>query len=210
MGVPFDRLVDGGARRFPHGEVIFRQGDDVPGLFLVIGGAVRLSSVTASGREVVVALLGRGDLFGESALLGDRSPVDARSVGGTEVLWLPLATIRSMIEGHPATGEQLLRLVAARLHRTALALEEALAGSLPARVAGRLRELAQDHGVPGPGGIALSVPLTQVELARMVGASREAVNRCMGALAARGLVRSDERGFVISDPDALGREVVAS
>ena len=190
-------------RRLPHGEVIVRQGDRVSSLFLVTAGAVRLSSVTASGREIVVGLLCRGDLFGESALLGDPSLVRAQAVGPTTVLALPIASMRAMLERTPATAEELLRLIAARLHRTSAALEDAMAADLPTRVVGRLRELADDHGVPGPHGVRLRIPLTQDELARMVGASRESVNRTVGALAARGVVHSGGGRFVITDPDAL-------
>ena len=190
-------------RRLPHGEVIVRQGDRVSSLFLVTSGAVRLSSVTASGREIVVGLLCRGDLFGESALLGDPSLVRAQAVGPTTVLALPIASMRAMLERTPATAEELLRLIAARLHRTSAALEDAMAADLPTRVVGRLRELADDHGVPGPHGVRLRIPLTQDELARMVGASRESVNRTVGALAARGVIRSGGGRFVITDPDAL-------
>jgi CRP-like cAMP-binding protein len=113
--------------------------------------------------------------------------------------------LRAILERNPETAEQLLRLIAARLHRTSAALEDALAADVPARVAGRLRELATHHGAPGPAGVRLRIPLTQDELARMVGASREAVNRSMGALAARGLVRSSGRRLFITDPDALER-----
>ena len=190
-------------RRLPHGEVIVRQGDRVSSLFLVTSGAVRLSSVTASGREIVVGLLCRGDLFGESALLGDPSLVRAQAVGPTTVLALPIPSMRAMLERTPATAEELLRLIAARLHRTSAALEDAMAADLPSRVVGRLRELADDHGVPGPHGVRLRIPLTQDELARMVGASRESVNRTIGALVARGVVRSGGGRFVITDPDAL-------
>lgn len=191
-------------RRLPHGEVIVRQGDVVSSLFLVSAGAVRLSSVTASGREIVVGLLCQGDLFGESALLGDPSLVDARAVGPTTLLALPIPSLRATLERNPATAEQLLRLIAARLHRTSAALEDAMTADLPTRVAGRLHQLAHDHGVAGPHGVRLRVPLTQDELARMVGASRESVNRTLGALAARGVVRSGGGRFVITDPDALG------
>ena len=190
-------------RRLPQGEVIVRQGDAVSSLFLVTSGAVRLSSVTASGREIVVGLLCRGDLFGESALLGDPSLVRAQAVGPTTVLALPIPSLRATLERAPATAEELLRLIASRLHRTSAALEDAMVADLPTRVVGRLRELADDHGVPGPHGIRLRVPLTQDELARMVGASRESVNRTMGALAARGVVRSGGGRIVITDPDAL-------
>jgi len=198
-----DRTEGGVTRRLPHGEVIVRQGDAVSSLFLVTAGAVRLSSVTASGREIVVGLLCRGDLFGESALLGDPSLVRAEAVGPTTLLALPIASLRSTLERTPATAEELLRLIAARLHRTSAALEDAMAADLPSRVVGRLRELADDHGVPGPNGVRLRVPLTQDELARMVGASRESVNRTVGALAARGVVRSSGGRIVITDPDAL-------
>jgi CRP-like cAMP-binding protein len=203
VGVALDRTEGGVTRRLPHGEVIVRQGDRVSSLFLVTSGAVRLSSVTASGREIVVGLLCRGDLFGESALLGDPSLVRAQAVGPTTVLALPIASMRAMLERTPATAEELLRLIAARLHRTSAALEDAMAADLPSRVVGRLRELADDHGVPGPHGVRLRIPLTQDELARMVGASRESVNRTVGALAARGVVRSGGGRFVITDPDAL-------
>jgi CRP-like cAMP-binding protein len=203
VGVALDRTEGGVTRRLPHGEVIVRQGDAVSSLFLVTAGAVRLSSVTASGREIVVGLLCRGDLFGESALLGDPSLVRAQAVGPSAVIALPIASLRTTLERTPATAEELLRLIAARLHRTSAALEDAMAADLPTRVVGRLRELADDHGVPGPSGVRLRVPLSQDELARMVGASRESVNRTVGALAARGVVRSGGGRIVITDPDAL-------
>jgi CRP/FNR family transcriptional regulator, cyclic AMP receptor protein len=203
VGVPLDRFDDGVTRRLPHGGVIARQGDAAMSLFLVVAGAVRLSSVTTSGREVVVGLLCPGDLFGEAALLGGRSPVDARAVGEATVVALPIPSLRSLLERHPATAEELLRMIAARLHRTSAALEEALVGDLGTRIAGRLRELADVHGVRAAGGVRLRVPLTQEELARMVGASRESVNRSVGALTARGLIRSKGRRLVITDPEAL-------
>jgi CRP-like cAMP-binding protein len=199
----------GTPRRLPHGDVVLRQGDPATCLFLVTAGAVRLSSVTRDGREVVVALLGAGDVFGECALLGRCSPVEARVVGQTDVVAIAIPVLRDVIERHPATAEELLRLVASRLHRTSRALEEALAGDVPTRVSHRLRDLAEEHGTHSREGVTIRVPLTQEELGRMVGASREAVNRTLGGLAARGLVRSHGGVVVIPDPDALDAEPVA-
>ena len=150
VGVALDRTEGGVTRRIPHGEVIVRQGDAVTSLYLVTAGAVRLSSVTASGREIVVGLLCQGDLFGESALLGDPSQVRAQAVGPTMLLALPIPSLRAILERNPHTAEELLRLVAARLHRTSAALEDALSADVSARVAGRLRDLAIHHGVPEP------------------------------------------------------------
>jgi CRP/FNR family transcriptional regulator len=208
VGVPVEASAAGTPRRLPHGDVVVRQGDHTSCLFLVSTGVVRLSSVTRDGREVVVALLGAGDLFGESALLGRPSAVDARAVGPTEVVVLPIAHVRGVLRHHPSTAEEMLRLVASRLHRTSRALEEALLGTVPARVSSRLRDLAETHGAAEPDGIHIRVPITQDELARMVGASREAVNRTLGGLTARGLVRTEGRTVVIPDPEALDGEPV--
>jgi CRP/FNR family transcriptional regulator len=204
VGVPVGASAAGTPRRLPHGDVVVRQGDRTSCLFLVTAGVVRLSSVTREGREVVVALLGVGDLFGEDALIGQPSSVDARAVGPTEVVVLPLVHVRGVLRHSPSTAEEMLRLVASRLHRTSRALEDALTGRLPARLSSRLRDLAEAHGAAGPGGVHIRVPITQDELARMVGASREAVNRTLGGLAARGVVRTQGRTIVIPDPAALG------
>jgi CRP/FNR family transcriptional regulator, cyclic AMP receptor protein len=192
-------------RRYRHGDVVLGQGRAVTCLRLVLSGAVRLSAVVPSGREVVVALLGPGDVFGELALLGGGpSPVEARAVGPeTRVVALHVPALREIVRRAPACSEELLRLVAARLHRTTTALEEALAHDVPGRISLRLRDLARSHGTVAPHGVALPPRLTQDEIARMVGATRESVNRTLSTLSARGLVRVQDRRYVLPDPDAL-------
>ncbi|MEX2202884.1 MAG: Crp/Fnr family transcriptional regulator [Actinomycetota bacterium] len=215
MGLPADRTIAGRTvagtpRRLPHGEVVIRQGDPVACLFFVTQGAVRLSAVTREGREVVVAILGAGEVFGECALLGSPSPVEARVVGRTDVVAMPVPLLRDVLERHPATAEELLRLVASRLHRTARALGETLASDVPTRLSHRLRDLAEEHGAPAADGVQIQVPITQEELARMVGASREAVNRTLGSFIAHGLVRRRGRTVVIPDPSALSADPARS
>lgn len=204
------RSFDGSPRRFPHGAAIVRQGDPVASVFVVLDGAVRLSSVLPTGREVVVGLLGPGDVFGEVALLDDPSPVDARAVGETRLAVLTADALEGVVRHDPATAAELLRLLASRLHRTSAALEEALAHDVPTRVSRRLCELVRSHGVRERDGVRLALPITQEELGRMVGASRESVNRCMSELVARGLVRTDGRRYLIPDPDALARPWAAA
>jgi len=192
-------------RRYRHGEVVVGQGQAVTCLRLVVSGAVRLSAVVPNGREVVVGLLGPGDVFGELALLGGGpSPVEARALGAeTAIVALPIETLREVVRRAPASAEELLRLVASRLHHTAGALEEALAHDVPTRVSLRLRDLARSHGTAAVNGVRLPPRLTQDELARMVGATRESVNRTMSSLTARGLVRFEGRCYVVPDPEAL-------
>ena len=195
----------GSARRLPHDAVVVRQGEPSTTLFLVERGAMRLSSVTADGRELVVAVLGSGDLFGESALLEERSPVEARALGECVVVALDVGVLPLVFRETPATGTQLLRLVAARLHRTQRALGDALTTDLATRIAARLRDLSERHGIRRADGVHLAIPLTQDELARMVGASREAVNRSLRGLVDADVVRTGRGGVVITDPEWLAR-----
>lgn len=190
-------------RRFTHGDSVVRQGEVQAALFLVRAGAVRLAAILPAGREVVVAVLGPGDLFGETALLGEPSPVEARAVGRAEVEALPLASLEAILARHPETASELLRLLASRLHRTSAALEEALALDVRTRVSSTLCGLAGRHGVRDRLGIRVELPITQEDLARMVGASRETVNRILGALSSQGLIRTEGRRFVIPDIAAL-------
>ncbi|HEY3022263.1 MAG TPA: Crp/Fnr family transcriptional regulator, partial [Actinomycetota bacterium] len=114
------RIVDvaSPARRFAHGQALVRQGQVPDCLFLVRAGLVRLAAALASGHEVVVGLLGPGDVFGECSLLGDPSPVEARAVGPVQVEAVPLTALQAVLERSPGTATELLRLLASRLHRT--------------------------------------------------------------------------------------------
>ncbi len=198
-------LAAGVPRRYRHGEVILGQGQPIACLRLVVAGAVRLAAVAPNGREVVVGLLGPGEAFGEVALLGGGpSPVEARAVGEeTAVLAIPPGVLRELFRRLPAAAEELLRIVAGRLHETTVALEEALAHDVPTRLGLRLRRLAETHGEGTPEGVALPPRLTQEELARMVGTTRESVNRALARLAARGALAHREHRYVVRDPEAL-------
>ena len=201
------RIVDlaSPSRRFAHGQALVRQEQAADCLFLVRTGVVRLAAALPSGHEVVVGMLGPGDAFGECALLGDPSPVEARAVGAVEVEVLPLTALQAVLERSPGTATELLRMLASRLHRTTGALEEALAQDVPTRLCRKLCELAHRHGVRDQHGVRLALPLTQEDLGRMIGASRETVNRTLAALVARKLIRTEGRRYVIPDIDALAR-----
>lgn len=192
-------------RRFDDGTPIVRQGDHGRSLFLVTRGLVRLTSVLPSGRQVVLALIEPGELFGESALLGDPSPFEARAHGVATVVPIDVAALEAVMMRQPATSAEVLRLLASRLRRTSGALEDALALDVGGRVSRRLHELAERYGVPGPRGVHLGIGVTQEDLGRMIGASRESVNRSFRSLASRGLIRRHGRAVVIPDLDALAR-----
>ncbi len=194
------------SRRYEHGRPILHQGQDVTSLRLVRSGLVSLSTVVESGRSIVLGLVAPGGVFGEQALLGGGpSPVEARALGEAHVALLPVSSIEAIARRDPALATELFHSMADRLQRTAAALEEVLAHDVQTRLTRRLCELARVHGVREEGRVRLAVPLTQEELGRMVGASRETVNKTLSSLAARGLVRLEDRRYVISDLGALER-----
>ncbi len=192
--------------RVGRGHAITRQGEPVTCLYIVREGAVRLSALSRGGREVVVACLCAGELFGELALLGEGpSPVEARALEDTTLLALPVERLRSALASDPDVAAELLGAIAARLRRSTQALQDALLLDAGTRLSRRLCELARDHGAPASEGVLVRLLLTQEDLARMVGASRETVNKSLAALSSRGLVRTEGRRYVIPDPDALQR-----
>jgi CRP-like cAMP-binding protein len=150
-------------------------------------------------------LLGPGELFGEAALLGEPSPFEARPVSWATVLPIDARALDAVMTRRPDTASEVVRLLARRLRRTSAALEDALAFDVGGRVSRRLHDLALRHGVDGPSGVRLSVSVTQEDLGRMVGASRETVNRSLATLSRRGLVRREGRRVEIPDLDALAR-----
>ncbi|HZP91203.1 MAG TPA: Crp/Fnr family transcriptional regulator [Actinomycetota bacterium] len=206
METRFLELALSPSRRYEHGRRILHQGQEVTSLRFVCSGIVSLSTLLASGRSIVLGFVERGGVFGEHALLGGGpSPVEARALGEAHIALVPVSSLEALARRDPALATELFRSMADRIRRTAAALEEVLAHDVQTRLSRRLCELARIHGVRERGRVRLAVPLTQEELGRMVGASRETVNKTLSALAARGLVRLEDRRYVISDLGALER-----
>lgn len=201
-----DQIVAGSTQRsFARGQTILRQGDPCGCLHVVLEGVVELSVVSPAGREAIVDLLGPGDLFGEGGLFGDPAPssVRAAAVGLCRVAVVPHARLRTMMHTRPDVAVGLLRVVAERLRRTSDSLQDMLLHDAPTRVSRRLAALARDHGRPAPGGTLVDAPLTQSDLARLVGSSRETVNRALAGISAAGLVRVRGGRYLVCDPEGL-------
>lgn len=157
-------------RRFADGAVITRLGEHVASPAVVERGIARASVLAEDGREAVVALLGPGEVFDECALLAPAtSLVEVRAVGATAIRRVD------------ARASPLEVALARRLRAATDLLEEVMLHDVRSRLVRRLGDVAARRGV-GP------LPLTQEELGRMVGASRETVNRALRALAADGAI----------------------
>ncbi|HWP63826.1 MAG TPA: Crp/Fnr family transcriptional regulator [Candidatus Binatia bacterium] len=192
-------------RRFRRGEVIFHLGDPGDALFLVVSGAVKICLPTEEGDEAILATIHPGEAFGELALL-DGAPRSASAVAmlPTEVLVLARPHFEALVEGEPAIRWALLRTLAAEIRRLTEQVAELHFLDIPGRLAARLLRLAGEAGARQPDGtIRLDGPITQGELAAMIGSTRQTVNRFLGDFVAAGLLRLERDAIVILDERGL-------
>ncbi len=160
-------------RELPRNEVLFEQGDASSSLYVVASGRIAIATQSGDGRESVIAVLEDGGLFGELPLFDDEPrSADARALVDSTVLELPYEPVRRVLHEQPGLLWIIVRLLVTRLRATDEALADAVFLDVPARTAKRLLELAGDAD-------SFTLPLTQEELAAMVGASRERVNKAI-------------------------------
>jgi CRP-like cAMP-binding protein len=197
-------------RRFRRGEVIFHEGDPGDALHVVASGAVKIVLSSEVGEEAIIATLHPGDFFGELSLLdGAPRSATATAVEATETVSLPRQTFLEEIGKRPSLRDCLLRSLAAELRRLTGHVEELHFLDLSGRLASRLARLARD-AEPAPERTTdgrleaqLEWPFTQSDLAAMIGATRQSVNRLLVDLVDRGLVRIDRETLVIPDLEKL-------
>jgi CRP-like cAMP-binding protein len=185
-------------RHLVRGDVLYHEGDPPDSLHLVVRGRLAIAIANPiDRRESVVALMEPGDLFGELGMLdnGPRSAM-ARALEPTLVLEIPYAPVLLMLREHPELLWNVTRLLAQRLR----AMDEALADSVfldvTGRTAKRILELAE-------GADEFVLPVTQEELAGMVGASRERVNKAIASFIRLGWLEQHDRHYRITQRDRL-------
>jgi CRP/FNR family cyclic AMP-dependent transcriptional regulator len=191
-------------RRYARGSVILHSGDDAAGVLILIDGRVKIVAPDAEGHDAVLGFRGPGDLVGElSALDGHSRSSSVAALEPVETLALAGRDFRRLLDEHPGIGSALLQVLAARLR--AADSERADFGShdVLGRVARRLVDLSERYGVDAEEGVAITLPITQEELAGWTGASREAVSKSLAALRELGWVQTHRRELVVTDIESL-------
>ena len=195
------------ARRFKRGEVVFHQGDPGDALFVVTSGAVKITLPSEAGEEAILATLRPGDFFGELALLdGAPRSATAAALEPTDTLVLSRAGFRELVSAQPAIRDALFAALAAELRRLTVHVEELHFLDIAGRLAARLARLCDEQGIAGlDGTIRLDAPLTQTDLASMVGCTRQSVNKLLGLFVSDGLLVLERDAIVVRDVEALRR-----
>lgn len=191
-------------RNFARNVAILRAGSAGDEVVLVLAGRVKLIAYGADRREVVLGLRGPGELIGEMAALGSqRRSADAIAVDDVEVGLLAADEFRVFLREHPDAAFVLIRMLVSRLGEATRDVVDLATRDSVGRVAKRLVELAAEHGSPVDGGTRIELSLTQDELARWTGATRETVSRALRLLRQLGWVSTDHRCVTVLDAEAL-------
>ena len=182
------------------GKAVFRQDDPGSSLFVIHAGVVKIQRTSSAGKEVILAILGPGDFFGELALLdGEPRSADAMVKEDCAMLVLERDDFLAFLDKQPGVATKLLAALSRRLRRTDQLVQDAAFLDVPARLARALLQLSESP--------ESATGLTQSELAAMVGASRESVNRWLQFYRRRGLIDSATGSIRVLQPDELRRHI---
>ena len=188
------------------GDRVFDEGDEGDQLYVVLEGKIKLTRTAPDGRENLLSVLGPGEMFGELSLFDPR-PRTSSAVAVTDAHLAALGHdyLRHWLTGRPEVAMHLLRALAQRLRRTNDVMADLVFTDVPGRVAKALLDLADRFGEEHDGGLEVHHDLTQEELAQLVGASRETVNKALADFSARGWLQLHAKSVLILDRDRLAR-----
>lgn len=179
------------------GDRLFAESDEPNELYVTVSGRIAMVNRSVDGRESVVALMEAGDLFGEMPLFDGRPrSTDARALEPSEAISIPYEPLRDLYQREPIQLWRVVKLLADRLRAVDGALADSVFLDVTGRTAKRLLEIAGDSN-------EFSLPVTQEELAGMVGASRERVNKAIASFVKLEWLEQRDRRYVITNREQM-------
>lgn len=201
-------LAHARVEHYPTGREIFAKGSPGRSMMAVLRGAVKISSPSIAGKEVVLNIIAPGEIFGEIAVLdGEERTADATAMDDCELLVIDRRDFIPLLEDNPEVSAMLLKILCRRLRQTSAQVEDVVFRHLESRIAKALLHIAQSIGGHAVGGRSLGIRLSQQEIGNIVGSSRESVNRQLQLWHKAGVVDLAKGTIVIRDQTALERLV---
>ncbi len=186
-------------RTFRAGEAIFHREDPGQVMYVIHKGRVRIRITGSDGQEVALAILGPAESFGEMSIL-DNNPrsADVIAIDNVEVFTLQRDDFIQLIKTWPEISIEMMKILSARMRAANQMVEDLIFLDVFARVAKKLVELSEEHGeLEADGATRINIRLTQQELASMIGASRESVNKVMGYFTDKNYISADKHKITI-------------
>lgn len=191
-------------RELSRGETIFNEGDDGHALYVVVKGKIKLARTARDGRENLLALLGVGDMLGELSVFDPGPRLSrAHAVEDSIVYELPKSVLDVWLDDHLEMSRHMLRALAQRIRRMSNTMADLVFSDVPGRVAKAILDLGHRFGRMERGHVTVRHGLTQEELAQLVGASRETVNKALADFASRGWIDVHIGAVEVYEPERL-------
>ena len=193
--------------RVPSGSNVLIAEQPGEAVYVIVAGSVKVSAIRPDGTEVMLAVLGAGEVLGEMSIvdsLGHSASVVA--LEDTKLLWMDRRTFHTRVASSTLLSLNLSEILSKRVRIANARLISLASLDVPGRVASQLLSLAREYGQETPAGTRIPMRLTQADLAALVGASRVSVNQALGQFRKRGAISIAKDGRVsVHDEDALAR-----
>lgn len=189
---------------FARHQTIYTEGQSDDRLYFITSGKIKFGRRCAEGRRHLLAIMGPPEMFGELSIF-DPGPHTSTATAVTDVHALSMHrdVLRAWVAHHPKIGDHLLRTLARRLRHTDHQLSDLIFTDAAGRMAKQLLRLAQQFGIQEDGAVRVNHDLTQEELAQLIGASRETVNKLLTEFTQRGWIRPESKSLLITDTEGL-------
>ncbi len=209
-GLPADQIKDLAAivtnQVFRRGELIFSEGEDGSGFYVVNTGRVKVYKLSSDGKEQILHFFGPGEPFGEVPVFtGQRFPANAEAMEESRVFFFPKRSFVDLIKQNPSLALNMLGILSGRLRRFTALIDDLSLKEVPGRLAAYLLYLSRQE----KGSADLELSVTKAQLASLLGTIPETLSRILGKMAAQGLIETEGRRIRILDPESL-REIVES
>jgi CRP-like cAMP-binding protein len=185
---------------FDRGQIIFSEGDDGNGFYVVVSGRVKIFKLSPEGKEQILHIFGPGDPFGEVAVFaGQHFPANAEAMESSQIFFFPRESFSDLIKNNPSLALNMLAILSKRLRRFANLIDDLSLKEVPGRLAAHLLYLSgQAEGTE-----QLELNITKTQLASLLGTIPETLSRILGKMSKQGLIESDGRRIKILDREAL-------
>ncbi len=186
---------------------LFMEEDLCNDIILIDNGKVKVGNYDEKGNEHVIAILGKGDILGQMALLGEKQHRTFAEVmeDGTQVCRMSVEKARELTRDYVPFAMEMNRRICGHIRKLERRIEILLCKNVKVRLLEFLKDLAEDYGRPRDGGIWVSHNLTQSDIASLIGASRKSASLMLNDLAEEGLIEFDRRHIFIPNLPTLAR-----
>jgi CRP/FNR family transcriptional regulator len=196
------------AKLYEKDEIIFFENDSVKKLYLLVNGKVKLSMLSAEGKEKVLTILQEGDIFGELSLFDeDPHPLTAEAMDDARLLIIPWNEMEKMIIKRPSLAIKIIEALSKKTRLLTSQVRELVFQDAAGRLASLLSRLAEDFGREIEEGTVIDLVLTHQEIANLIGSSRVTVTKLINKFIDDGMITIKKRKIIITDFESLGERL---